>query len=168
MKKLKNLKDLLCHEVQALYSAEELLVSGIKRMFAQANNLELKAAFQQHLEETKIHIERLLEVSRILNIDPEGDSNPAMKGLIAEGEKAMDKESNAETMDAALIVAAQKIEHYEIAGYGSATYYAEELGLYDVANLLQKTLAEEKATDKKLNMLAKDKINAKVDGMLRQ
>ncbi len=167
MKELKNLRDLLCHEVQVLYSAEKLLIAGIERMVMKANNMELKAAFLQHLEETRIHIERLEQAAQLLNIDADGDGNPAMKGLIAEGEKVMHKDTNPETLDATLIAGAQKIEHYEISGYGSAAYYAEELELFDVANLLRETLNEEQATDEKLNELAKTKINLKIEGVIK-
>ena len=159
MKELKDLNDLLGHEIQVLYSGERLLVAGIKRMIEKANNLELKVAFQLHLEETETHISRLEQAAKMMNIDPEGDGNPSMKGLLAESEKAMHKDSTPETMDATLIAAAQKIEHYEIAGYGTAAVYAEELGYYSMAKMLKETLDEEIATDTRLNNLAIGKIN---------
>jgi ferritin-like metal-binding protein YciE len=167
MKELKNLYDLLCHEIQALYSAEKLIFAGMTRMIKKTYNLELKAAFQQHLEETSLHIERLERCAQILDIDSDGDGNPAVKGLIAEGEKVMHKDVIPETLDAALLAGAQKIEHYEISGYGTAAYYALELGLIDVAILLNETLEEEKATDLKLNNLAKLKINRKIEGVVK-
>lgn len=167
MKELKNLHDLLCHEVQVLYSAEKQIFAGLTRMIKKTYNLELKAAFQQHLEETGTHIERLERCAQILNIDPDGDGNPAVKGLIAEGEKVMHKDTIPETLDAALIAGAQKIEHYEISGYGTAAYFALELGLTEVAMLLHETLEEEKATDLKLNNLAKLKINRKIEGVVK-
>ena len=163
MKELKDLKDLLCHEVQVLYSGEKLIVGGLERMIQKASNAELKAAFHQHLEETQTHIKRLEQAATLLKIDPDGDGNPSVKGLIAEGEKVMHKDASPETLDASLIAGAQKIEHYEISGYGSAAYYAEELGLGEVATLLRQTLGEEQATDTKLNDLAKNKINRKAE-----
>jgi ferritin-like metal-binding protein YciE len=162
MKELRNLKDLLCHEIQVMYSFEKLSIAGLERMVKKATNQELKAAFQQHLEETKIQVERLEEVAKMMDIPPEGDGNPSIKGLIAEGENVMHKDSNPETLDATLIAGAQKIEHYEISGYGSAIHYAKELGLNNVAEILIKTLEEEKATDLKLNILAETKINQKI------
>jgi ferritin-like metal-binding protein YciE len=164
MKELKNLRDLLCHEVQVMYSCEKLSVAGLKRMLEKASNPELKSAFQQHLEETKIQIERLEEAAALLDIDPDGDGNPSIKGLIAEGEKVMHKDTNAETLDATLIAGAQKIEHYEISGYGTAVHYAKELGLKEVAELLISNLEEEKNSDLKLNVLAQTKINQKIKG----
>lgn len=159
MKELNDLRDLLCHEVQVMYGAEKLMLAGLMRMIKKTNNLELKAAFQQHLAETEGHIERLMSIAEMLDIDPNGDANPAMTGLIAEGEKVMHKDSNPETLDATLIAGAQKIEHYEIAGYGAAVCFAEQLGLVEIAEMLRLTLNEEKATDLKLTQLAVSKIN---------
>lgn len=161
MKELKDLDDLLFHEIQVLWSAEKLLIAGIPRMIEKATDESLKAAFTQHLKETEIHKERLEEAAKHLGIDPDGDGNPAMKGLIAEGEKAMHKDATPETMDATLIAGAQKIEHYEISGYGTAAHLAESRGLTEVARLLKLTLQEEQATDTKLNNLAKSVINPK-------
>ena len=159
MKELKDLNDLLTHEIEVLYSAEHLLIDGLERMQQKANDPQLKAAFQQHLEQTRTHIERLKQASKLLGIDPDGDGNPSMKGLIAEGEKAIHEDANDEVKDASLICGAQKIEHYEISGYGTAAYYAESLGQSQVASLLRQTLQEEQETDTKLNNLAKSKIN---------
>lgn len=161
MKEIKDLTDLLCNEVQSLYSAEKLQISGLTRMIEKTENPELKAAFSQHLQETQTHKERLEKAFRLLDIEADGDGNPAIKGLIAEGEKLMHKDSTHAALDATLIAAAQKIEHYEISGYGSAKCYAEDLGLDEVANLMNDTLIEEQATDTKLNDLAKAKLNLK-------
>jgi len=161
MKELKHLSDLLCQEVQDLYTAEKLQISGLTRMIEKTENAELKEAFSQHLDETYVHKERLEKAAKLLNIEPEGDGNPAIKGLIAEGEKVMHKESTHEALDATLIAGAQKIEHYEISGYGSAKCYAEELGLSEIASLMNETLIEEQATDTRLNDLAKRTINQK-------
>ena len=161
MKELKDLEDLLYHEVQVLYSAESLLIKALPRMVKNANNSELKAAFTQHLEETEIQKQRLEKIAKYLDIDADGDGSPSMKGLIAEGEKLMHKDASPETLDASLIAAAQKVEHYEISSYGTAATLAEELGFQFVAELLHQTLQEEKDTDTKLNMLAMSGINTK-------
>ncbi|MEJ7681375.1 MAG: DUF892 family protein [Segetibacter sp.] len=113
------------------------------------------------MDETKVHKQRLEEAAKYLKIDPDGDGNPSMKGLIAEGEKVMHKDATHEALDAALIAGAQKIEHYEISGYGTAAHLAEARGLTDVAGILRQTLHEEQATDTKLNDLAKTTINRK-------
>lgn len=159
MAQLTDLHDLLCHEVQAMYSAEKLIVAGLPRMIEKALTEELKHAFRKHLTETEKQVERLEEVAKLLNIDADGDSNPGMKGIIAEGEKVMEKNSESEVLDAALICGAQKIEHYEIAGYGTAVYLAQELGLEAVARILNATLEEEKNTNSILNHLAKNLVN---------
>lgn len=159
MKELKDLNDLLTHEIHVLYSGEQLLIAGLERMIKKASNTELKGLFQQHLQETRTHIERLKQAANLLGIDADDEGNPSMKGLIAEGEKTIHKDANIEVQDASLICGAQKIEHYEIAGYGTAAYYAEMLGQEQVAALLRQTLQEEQATDTKLNNLAKSKIN---------
>jgi ferritin-like metal-binding protein YciE len=161
MADLKDLNDLLYNEIQVLYSGEELLVAGIARMIDKAHDKSLKAAFTQHLDETKQQLERLKQAAKLLNIDHSGDGNPSMKGLIAEGEKVMHKDATPEALDAALIAAAQKIEHYEIAGYGTAAHLADGLGFKMVADLLRQTLQEEQNTDTKLNDLAKNNINRK-------
>ena len=163
MKEMKSLEDLLCHEVQNLYSAEKLIIAGMPRMIEKAHNEQLKSAFNLHLDETKEQARRLEQVAQMLNINPEGDGNPSMKGLIAEGEAAMHKDAAPAVMDATLIAAAQKIEQYEISGYGTAAYMGEELGMRDVANLLQQTLEEEKKTDSILNSIAKTTVNRKAE-----
>lgn len=161
MADLKDLTDLLNHEIQVLYDAEKLLIAAIPRMAEKAKDPELKAAFQTHLEETKMHKERLEQVAKLLGIDPDGDKSPSMKGLIAESEKVMHKDATPEALDAALICGAQKVEHYEIAGYGTAAHIALGLGYDEVHKILNQTLSEEQATDTKLNNLAKGTINRK-------
>jgi ferritin-like metal-binding protein YciE len=159
MADLKTMQDLLHHELQVLYSGEKLIVAGLPRMIQHATNAELKQAFAQHLEETKRQAERLEQIAQMLNINPQGDGNPSLKGLIAEGEKVMHKDADPDVLDATLIASAQKIEHYEIAGYGTARYLAQMLGQAQVAQLLSQTLEEEKKTDTILNNLAISKIN---------
>ncbi|UOQ65836.1 ferritin-like domain-containing protein [Hymenobacter volaticus] len=149
--------------MQALYSAENLLVDSMPRMVENTQNEELRKAFTVHLQETQQQIQRLEQAAQILGVDPNGEENVALQGLIAEGEKLMQKDASPEVLDAALIAAAQKIEHYEIAGYGTAAYLAEELGYTEVAQLLQQTLQEEKKTDVLLNEIAKNSVNRRAE-----
>jgi|SRR6476661_6120318 len=161
MKELKDLRDLLCHEIQVLHNGEKLILKGLERMISKAHNPELKAMFEKHFNETEMHISRLEQVAGLLDLKPSGDDSAGIKGLIAEAEKTIHKDASPEVLDAALIAGAQKIEHYEIAGYGTALCYAQELGNHPVANILMQTLEEEQATDTLLNNLAKQKINMK-------
>ena len=159
MAELKDLRDLLAHEVQVLHSAEKLLVAGLPRMIAKAQSHELQAAFRKHLTETELQITRLEQVADLLGIDTDGDASAGIKGLIAEGEKVMHKDASPEVMDAALICGAQKIEHYEIAGYGTAVYLAYELGEQAAGRILEGILEEEKRTNEILNNIAKNIVN---------
>ncbi|MBD2768499.1 ferritin-like domain-containing protein [Hymenobacter sp. BT664] len=156
---MKDLRDLLDHEVQAMYSAEKLIAAGLPRMIQNASSSELKQAFQTHLDETEHQIQRLEQVADLLEIDVDGDKNLGMAGIIAEGEQVMHKDATPEALDAALICGAQKVEHYEIAGYGTAVYLAQELGFDQVATILDGILDEEKRTNGILNSLAKTLVN---------
>jgi ferritin-like metal-binding protein YciE len=164
MADLKNLRDLLHHEVQIMYSGENLIVAGLTRMIAKTHSNELKMAFQKHLTETQLQAKRLEDVAELLDIDIDDEAeNPGIAGLIAEGELVMHKDATPETLDATLIAGAQKIEHYEIAGYGTAVYIAQQLGLTSVANILNGILDEEKKTNEILNNLAKNIINVRAE-----
>jgi Uncharacterized protein conserved in bacteria len=163
MKQLTNLYDLLNHEIQMLHNVEKWQIASLPRMIKKTSNPRLQEAFEQHLEDTKVHKHRLEVISKILNIDPAGEGNPAIKGMIAEGEKIIHKNATPETRDAALIATAQKIEHYEIAGYGTAAYVAQQLGLMRIGELLDITLQEEQATDTILNIIAKAEVNIAAD-----
>ncbi len=157
---MKNLKELLEHEVQDLYSAETQLVEALPKMIKAANHPKLKQAIEKHLQETEGQIKRLEQVARLMDISAKSSTKcKGMEGLLAEGEKMLKEDAEPEVRDAAIIGAAQKVEHYEIAGYGTARYYAQLLGEDEVAGLLEETLDEEKMTDDKLNTLAKDKVN---------
>lgn len=156
---MKNLEELLEHEIQDLYSAENQLVEALPKMAKAASHPDLKAAFEKHLEETKLQVSRLEQVAEQLGIDPDGGKCKGMEGLIKEGEKMIDEDADEEVRDAGLIGAAQRVEHYEIAGYGTASYYAQMLGKREVAGLLDQTLEEEKSADNKLNSIAKNKVN---------
>ncbi|MGY2131184.1 YciE/YciF ferroxidase family protein [Hymenobacter sp. HD11105] len=160
MADLRTLEDLLTHEIQCLHSAETLLLSGgMPRMVQKTENQELKEAFELHMKETEQQVERLKQAAQILGIDPDGDASAGMKGLIADGEKAMHKDAEPEVLDAALIGGAQKIEHYEIASYGTAIALARQLGRQEIASLLHTSLEEEKKTDQILTRIAEGNIN---------
>ncbi len=161
MTKLKNLEDLFEHELKDLYSAEKQAIDAMPKMMQQANDPQLKQAFETHLEETKAQKERLDKVFELLGMSPGRKKCEAMAGLIAEGQELIDEKASPEVKDAGLIATAQRIEHYEISGYGTAAHYAERLGKKDVAKLLQQTLQEEQKTDTLLNELAKNSINQK-------
>lgn len=150
MSKLTTLESLLAQEIKDLYSAETQLVKALPKMAKAASNPDLRKGFETHLEETKVHVQRLEDVAKALDITPRGKTCKAMKGLVEEGAEAIEEEGDDTLRDLALIIAAQKVEHYEISGYGSARTLAEALGLQDVVVLLQTTLDEEGATDKKL------------------
>jgi ferritin-like metal-binding protein YciE len=153
--KLKNLKDLLKLELKDLYSAEEQLLKALPKMADKATSEKLRTAFEDHLEETEMQRERLEQVAKAMNFDISGETCKAMKGLIEEGKEIMKEDAEDEVMDQALIAAAQKVEHYEIASYGTVVHYAEVLGLTKVYDILSETLEEEKKADKKLNKIAK-------------
>lgn len=158
---MKNLKELLEHEIKDLYSAESQLVEAMPKMAKAASHPQLKKAIESHLQETKMQVQRLEEVAELLGISPKSrEKCQGMKGLVEEGTRIMEEEDiEPEVLDAGLITAAQKIEHYEIAGYGSAHYFALMLGETEVAALLEQTLNEEKMTDEKLNAIAKGRVN---------
>jgi ferritin-like metal-binding protein YciE len=154
MSQLKNLEELLVEELKDLYSAETQLVKALPKMAKAATDDALKAGFEEHLEQTKEHVTRLERVMEILGESPRGKTCKAMKGLVEEGAETISEDADDAVKDAALIVAAQKIEHYEIAGYGSMRTFAELLGKEDIAEILDETLAEEKAADEKLSEAA--------------
>jgi ferritin-like metal-binding protein YciE len=156
---LGNLRDLLVDEVRDLYSAEKQLVKALPKMAKAATNTELKEGFVTHLEETEEQVERLEEIFKLLGLAPRAKHCDAMEGLIEEGASLMAEEAEASVKDAALIAAAQKVEHYEIAAYGTARAHAHLLGMQEAVELLEETLEEEKAIDQKLTTLAESQIN---------
>jgi len=157
--KLETLKDLFYHELKDLYSAEKQLIKALPKMAKAATSEELAAGFKKHLEETKVHAERLEEILSNHKQTTRGPKCKGMEGVIAEGEEMIEEEADEEARDAGLIAAAQRVEHYEMAGYGTARAYAELLGDKDGARMLQTTLDEEAATDEKLTELAESSIN---------
>ena len=159
--KLLNLKDLLHYELRDLYSGETQLIEALPKMAEAASDPQLKEAFNAHLNETRAQRERLDEIGKLLGIDMKGEKCEAMAGLIKEGEEIIKSKSTPEIKDAGLIGAAQRVEHYEIAGYGTAKNFAQQLDLREVAEIINLIESEEKDADDKLNRLAKESINQK-------
>ena len=159
MSSLNSLRELLIDELKDLYDAENQLVKALPKMAKAASNEQLRSAFQEHLEQTRTHAERIEQIMTKLGANPKGKKCKAMEGLVAEGKEAIEEDAVPEVLDAALIAAAQRVEHYEIAGYGTVRAYAELLGDNDSARLLRQTLDEEGETDRKLTELAESSIN---------
>ncbi len=159
--KINSLEALFVHELKDLYSAEKQMVQGLQKLAKKASREELRSAFEQHLEETRGQVERLEKIFEGLNWSPRGEKCEGMAGLISEAEEIMENTEDPDVLDAALIAAAQKQEHYEISGYGTARTYAQMLGNNEAARLLQQTLDEESAADERLNKLAEGMVNWK-------
>ncbi len=155
-----SLECLLIEQLQDLYDAEHQLVKALPKMADAASSPHLKKAFQNHLEETKGQINRLEQAFQLLDQSVKRESCEAMKGLIKEGEEMISAKGDPAVKDAALIAAAQRVEHYEMAGYGSARTFAQHCGRPDVADLLQQTLQEEGDADMTLTRIAESSINA--------
>jgi ferritin-like metal-binding protein YciE len=156
---MNTLKELLIHELKDLYNAERQLTKALPRLAKAANHGALKNAINSHLDETKGHVRRLERAFKLLDLTPRGTKCDAMQGLIAEGAKLLKKSGDASVLDAGLIAAAQRVEHYEIAAYGCAQAIAALLGEDEIADLLQQTLDEESAANETLNQLATNGIN---------
>lgn len=158
-KQLNTLKDLLISQVKDLYSAETQIIAAVPKMIKNTSHEKLKKALEDHLEETKTQKERLDKIAKHLKIEIEGETCHAIKGIIKEASEWMKKDADSDVMDAGIIANAQRVEHYEIAGYGTAHQFAEQLGLTQVAELLAETLKEEKSADKKLTKIAVSTVN---------
>jgi ferritin-like metal-binding protein YciE len=156
---LNSLQDLYVHELKDLYSAEKQIVKALPKLVKAASHEQLSAGFQEHLEQTKEHAARLEKILASHDQTTRGPKCKGMEGLLAEGAEMIDEEADAEVRDAGLISTAQRVEHYEMAGYGCARTYAELLGDKEGARMLQLTLREEEETDSKLTKLAKSTIN---------
>lgn len=157
--KLATLHDLYVAELKDLYSAEHQLLKALPKMAKAASAPQLAKAFTDHLAETEGQVDRLEKIFQELEVSPKGKTCKAMKGLLEEGKEVMTEDADPTVMDAALIAAAQRVEHYEMAGYGCVRTFARLLGDEKAANLLQETLDEEGAADKKLTKLAETVIN---------
>jgi ferritin-like metal-binding protein YciE len=154
-----SLEDLFIWELQDLYDAENQLIDALPLMVEAAHSSQLKQAFQRHLQQTKQQCSRLEDVFRQSGKEPERITCDGMRGLLDEGQEAIDLRGDADVIDAALIAAAQKVEHYEIACYGTLRTFAEHLGNSEVVILLEQTLEEEKQTDKMLTQIAEENVN---------
>jgi ferritin-like metal-binding protein YciE len=157
------LKELYIDELKDIYNAESQLVKALPKMAKAASSDDLRKGFEGHLEQTRGHVQRLEQIFKALGEKPSGKKCKGMEGLVAEGQEMMDEDFEDDLMDAALISAAQRVEHYEIAAYGTVRTYAELLGEENAVTLLEQTLQEEKETDQKLTDLASD-INVKAMG----
>src|SRR5215475_6211243 len=153
--KLETMKELLLDELQDLYSAETQITKALPKMVKTSSNAELKHAFESHLKETEGHVQRLEKIFKHLQESSKGKTCEGMKGLLKEGEERIKEGGEPDVVDAGLIAAAQRVEHYEIAAYGSARTYAELLNENEVARLLDDTLNEEKSADQKLTKISK-------------
>jgi ferritin-like metal-binding protein YciE len=161
--KLNTLKDLYIHELKDLYSAEKQLIKALPKMAKAASSSKLAEGFKMHLEQTREHAERLEKLLSAHDQSTRGPKCKGMEGLIEEGAEMIEEEADEEVRDAGLIAAAQRVEHYEIAGYGTARTYAELIGDKEGVKLLQATLDEEAETDVKLTKLAESSINVAAD-----
>lgn len=157
--KLDTLQKLYVEELRDVYNAENQLLKALPKMAKGASSEELRQGFEDHLEETREHVERLEEIFKALDEKPTGKTCKAMKGLIEEGSEILKEDGEDSVLDAGIIAAAQKIEHYEIATYGTLRTWANLLGEDEAAELLQQTLDEEGDTDKRLNELAEEIVN---------
>lgn len=157
--KVENLSELFLHTLKDIYFAEKQIVKALPKMIKAADSKDLARALDGHLEETKGQVTRLEEVFKLLGKKPEGEKCPAIEGILKEGEELMQEIKDPDTRDAAMIAAAQAVEHYEITRYGTLVSWAELLGLPDAAKLLSATLKEEHGADSKLTKLAESKLN---------
>ena len=166
-KDIKTMDDLLLHGLQDIYYAENQIVKSLPKLIDKATNRELKKGLTQHLEETKNQIARLDQVFKKLGQSPKGAQCPAIDGLITEADDVAGDVADKEVLDAAIVGAAQAVEHYEIARYGTLRTWAEQLGLPQSVELLDATLEEEKETDQKLTELAQSEANPRADTVYR-
>ena len=157
---LATLHDLMVHELKDLYSAERQLVQALPRMSKNVTSDELRTALDNHLAETEEHVSRLETIMESMGESPRGQKCEGMQGLIEEGKGLLKEDADPDVMDAGIIVAAQKVEHYEIATYGAVCEYARMMGHTEALQLLERTLEEEKNADRKLNEIAEGGINA--------
>jgi ferritin-like metal-binding protein YciE len=162
-KQFNTLDDLLVDQLCDLYDAEQQIVDALPKMSQAAHSQEVKNAFDQHLNQTKSQISRMEQVFQMMGKEPQRITCDGMRGIIDEGQSIVDAEGDADVRDAGLIAAAQKVEHYEICGYGTCRTFAQRLGRSDVADVLQSILNEEGETDKKLTSLAERSINVKAE-----
>jgi ferritin-like metal-binding protein YciE len=160
-KDIKSMNDLFVHTLRDIYYAEKQIVKALPDMVEKANDPQLKHGFQTHLRETETHVKRLEQVFQKLDIKAQGVDCPAIDGILKEANEVAGEVEKKSVLDAALIAAAQAVEHYEMARYGTLIAWAKELGRQDCVSLLEQTLNEERATDQKLTAMAEGQINRK-------
>ena len=163
-KQSKKLSDLFHDTLKDIYFAEKKILTTLPKMAKAAQSPDLKAAFDKHRAETEEHVARLEEIFQVIDKKPQGKTCAAIVGITDEGAEIMEEYKGAPALDAGLLAAAQAVEHYEISRYGTMRTWAEELGLTEAVNLIDKTLDEEKATDQTLTKLAKSVVNAEAEG----
>ena len=163
MSNVDSIEKLFIEELKDLYSAENQITKALPKMVNAATSKELKKALETHLRETEGQIERLIQICNILSVNPKGKTCEGMKGVLEEGASMMKEAEDGDVRDAAMISAAQRVEHYEMAAYGTVRTYAELLGQKQCARLLEETLEEEKAADQKLTSIA-GKVNTQAQG----
>ena len=161
--KMTTLEDLYIDMLKDLYSAEKQLVKALPKMAKNSQNAQLQKAFQEHLKQTEGHVERIERIFTELGGSPRGKKCMGMEGLVAEGNELLQEDAEPDVLDAGLIAAAQKVEHYEIASYGTVRTWAERLGYNNAAKLLQQTLDEEGAANKKLTEIAETFVNMEAE-----
>ena len=161
--KMESLKDLYLEQLRDVFDAETQLVDALPKMASAANNVNLKNAFNQHLRQTREQVSRLERIFTALGEKPEGQTCNGMKGLIKEGQEMIKAKGDPDVIDAGLIAAAQRVEHYEIAVYGTVRTYAEMLGAEEAVRMLEKTLQEEEETDDKLTEIAESHVNVEAE-----
>ena len=159
--KITSLDQLLEDELKDIYSAESQLLKALPKMVQAAESKDLRVSFEKHLEQTQTHIRRIEEICKDLNVEPSGKTCAGMGGLIKEGEEVIESDMDPEPKQAALIGAAQRVEHYEIAAYGTARAHAKQLGYVKAFDVLTETLNEEKETDQKLTHFAENRANVR-------
>jgi ferritin-like metal-binding protein YciE len=160
-KDIKTMDDLFVHQLRDIYYAENQILKALPEMIEKASDPQLKQAFQSHLGETKGHVQRVEQVFKMHGVDVKGVDCPAIDGIIDEADEVAGEVDDKQVLDAALIAAAQAVEHYEMTRYGTLVAWAKQLGRNDCASVLQKNLDEEKAADKKLNDIAERSVNRK-------
>jgi ferritin-like metal-binding protein YciE len=159
MAAMKSLEDLFVHLLKDIYYAEKQILKALPKMAKKAEANELRQAFQTHLSETEGQVKRLEQVFKLCGLEPKGETCPAIKGIIEEGEKDMQDAKDADVLDAGMIADAQAVEHYEIARYGTMIAWAKQLGMNEAAELLKETLDQEYHADKLLTQLAESRLN---------
>ena len=160
-KDIKTMDDLFVHQLRDIYYAEAQIMKALPKMIDKASNTDLRNGFSEHLEQTKGHVTRLEQVFDMLDLDAEGVNCPAIDGIIEEANEVSGEVEDKRVLDAALIAAAQAVEHYEMTRYGTLVAWAEQAGRTDCARLLKQTLEEERVADRKLTQIAESEVNLK-------